>query len=167
MARYSGGTVLVQSDAAGAAITGLGTSGAPITLTGALSGNSQTGYTDVRDFTDVGWMIYVTEKGSGGAGTATKITLLVHWAMKDAPATADEGQQLVEKVDTTGTPPVITVLSETTGLVEIPIPAAAVTVAVPYTLPVFFPKVRIAGIMADIIGSTPPTAYVEVYRKSR
>ena len=165
MATYSGGTLLQRSDATGFNV--VGSAASPVTLTTTVTDNAQVGETDVRDFTDIAYQIYITEKGSGGDGTATTLYLYVEFAEKTTIAGGDLAQQLVEDVDILLAPPINTALSEGSGLVELDIPAGAVPQSIFYTLPCFMPKVKVAGISADIIGTTPPTCYIRGYRKTR
>lgn len=78
------GGPLARTDADGFPLTGLGTSGVPVTFA-TTPGTSETAPgTDCRDFDSITYWVYVTT-----SGTATTMTLSCAWAAVDAAVASD------------------------------------------------------------------------------
>jgi len=79
------GGPLARTDAEGFTLTGLGTSGTPVTFSSAAGGTPETAPgTDCRDFSSITYWVYVTTPG-----TATVMNLFCAWAPRDAALAAD------------------------------------------------------------------------------
>lgn len=80
---FAGGP-LARSDAEGFNLTGLGTSGTPVTFATAPGTTETAPGTDCRDYRSITYWVYVT-----AAGTAGTLSLKVSWASVEAAAASD------------------------------------------------------------------------------
>lgn len=137
-----GGPVL-RSDASGQAMTGVGTSGSPATY--GISYTTQTDSTDLRDYGDATWYVYITNKS-----TATKITVKVDFSEDDS----NFGQQHSEVIAAGAA-------TESPYEAEFDISALSATLVLPLSLRVMGPKSRVS-VKAD---QGTPQGYVTVWRQ--